>query len=245
MHPRQHLPAAALYLADEQYGILTTAQLRELGVTESVQRRLAKGWTKLERGIYSVDEPTWRTALTAGLIIAGPDAAATGLAAGWLHGMLGREPSRITISHDHDHALHERTILGRPITFRRLGRHGRGSPSRASVEDSLVDVAAEADELTLVGAVTRALGQRFTTAPRLAERFAGEQRAPPGPARKTLLVVGSRPRERPRVAVHHPCRTPPPPAPAGASGQPVAPHPFRWLVPRVRAGCRARRAGPR
>ncbi|MGA4670240.1 hypothetical protein ACPCG0_10680 [Propionibacteriaceae bacterium Y1923] len=176
MHPRQVLPAAAVQLAAEQQGVLSTAQLRHFGISEMAQRRLARDWTKVGHGLYSLTEPTWLTGVSLGLLTCGADGAVTGLAAARLHGLLGRDPRTITISHHRDHALLNRHLGDWTIAFRRLNRTGRGAPSRAGVEDCLVDVAAEADELSVAGAVTRALGQRLTTPDRLAARFAQESR---------------------------------------------------------------------
>jgi very-short-patch-repair endonuclease len=121
-HPRRHPPsvgavrptyaaqghphswdAAIGALAGRQYGVVSLAQLRELGLTRhQVARRLAaKRLWPLYRGVYAVGHEalTWRSHLVAAVYACGPGALASHRAAGRIHGLLSSSSIEVTVHH--------------------------------------------------------------------------------------------------------------------------------------------------
>ena len=88
----QPVDAVVGELAGRQHGVVSLAQLRELGVPRhAVDRRLrARRWYPLHRGVYAVGHRalTWRSHLIAAVYACGPGALASHRAAGALHGLV-------------------------------------------------------------------------------------------------------------------------------------------------------------
>lgn len=161
MHPRQHLPAAALALGRRQAGILTRKNLLEVGLTPQVIRRLSDGWHPLGRGLYCLTPPTWDSAVWAGLVKAGATGAVGGLAAARLHGWTHEEPDGITIWHGR---RMEPLAVGKwTVTFRQGHRRGRGEASRTSPEETLLDGACETSADGIIHLLARAFAKGHTT----------------------------------------------------------------------------------
>lgn len=95
---------AALALARGQDDVLTAAQARGVGLDQGVlDRRVAEGrWRRLHRGVVVVHAgpPPWRTLARAALLHAGPEAALSHRAAGWLQG-LAPQPNVIDVTIPH------------------------------------------------------------------------------------------------------------------------------------------------
>lgn len=90
--PRRSPRAADLVaVADAQMGLVTAAQLAEIGVpTSTTSRRCAGGmWTRVLPGVHLVDggRPSRQQRLLAALLYAGPDSMLTGTSALRLHGL--------------------------------------------------------------------------------------------------------------------------------------------------------------
>ncbi|GAA4890207.1 hypothetical protein GCM10025789_03360 [Tessaracoccus lubricantis] len=161
MRPRQSLPPPLRRLADDQSGVLTTAQLTDGGLSQDVISRMARDWHRVAQGLYLLDPPSFLGAAWAGVLRGGADAAVGGRAAGFLHGVVRDEPSDVTIWAPREHlgfAVGEWSVR-----FRRSSRRGRLTPRRTSVEETLLDIADEADENEAVSAVARAFAQKKTT----------------------------------------------------------------------------------
>lgn len=176
VHPRQPLSPELLRLADRQHGVLTTGQLREGGTTERAQRRMARTWTRLGRGTYCLGPVTWDALVIAGLLVAGAGACVGGLSAAWLHGLVGRQPRVVTIWRPSSNLPPPLSGAGLTVRFRSGARAARGNPPRTGVEQTILDAAHEADEITMVELVTRALARKLTTSTRLGNALATRTR---------------------------------------------------------------------
>jgi very-short-patch-repair endonuclease len=87
-------------LAGRQHGVVSTAQLREAGLTgPGIRRRVeAKRLHPLHRGVYAVghDALTWRSHLIAAVFACGAGAVASHRAAGALHGLVQSRRIEVT-----------------------------------------------------------------------------------------------------------------------------------------------------
>lgn len=90
------LSARIAALAASQYGLVTSMQLRLLGVTARMvaHRRRTAGWELVQPGVYRLGgvPATWRQALRAATLAAGPDAFVSHRAAAALWGFEGFTP---------------------------------------------------------------------------------------------------------------------------------------------------------
>lgn len=165
MHPRQPLPRALEALAERQSGLLTTRQLLDGGLTRAVIGRMARQWVSPAEGLHFLTEPCWLSAAWAGLLRGGDGAVLGEDAAAYLHDAVRDAPSHIAVWTP---ARRDPLDLGPWVVHYRRGvRSGRGSPSRTSVETSLLDLARVNSEDGTVAAVARALAQGRTTPDRL------------------------------------------------------------------------------
>lgn len=166
MQPRTPLPKAAITLIKSQEGIITTRQLVRTGLSERVVERITKPWTRLARGLYLTGEPTWEAAAWAGVLHAvGGAGVVGGEAACYLHKAVRDAPARLMVwTRDHRRGF---PVGSWAVEFRRGSRKSRGSPSRSSLEVSLLDMANVSSETATVAAVSRALAQNLTTSSRI------------------------------------------------------------------------------
>lgn len=169
--PRQEPGTELRALAQHQQGVVTAGQAAASGLSVQALYRLERTerWRRLDRGVYftGAGEPPWEAWGRAGVLLGGESARLGGTAAGYLHGMVGSAPSRITVLVPSWAVTRSR---GR-WQFRREGDGVRGasvgSLPRTSVEDTLLDLSALAAPARVVGLVTEAVGSRRTTAPLL------------------------------------------------------------------------------
>lgn len=169
----QHRPDVARLLA-AQSGVVSTRQLLTLGYSRGQVARMARRWHSPAQGIHLAGEVTWLTAVWAGLLAGGDDAAVGGLAAGHLLGFVATQPKHIEVW-----ARHRRKdfrVGALLVTFRQGVRASRGEPRRSNVEDTVLDIAATGSELDAVAACTRSLADRYTTATRLLEALRARSR---------------------------------------------------------------------
>jgi very-short-patch-repair endonuclease len=83
-------------------GVITLHQARAAGLDKyAVHRRVRSGhWRQYSPGVYFVDDRPFSTAalIRAAVWSYGPHAAASGLAAAWWHGILGRDPDIVEVT---------------------------------------------------------------------------------------------------------------------------------------------------
>lgn len=189
------LSQAVAELAAEQHGVVTRAQLLALGASPSwVTARVSSGrWQRAFAGTYVVfsGPAPFRTRVSATLLRAGAGAMARGPTAAALDG-LGPEPSGVL------HVLvpaTRRVVIAEPGIDVRRSRHADAYahptrlPRRTRVEATVLDLAADAEQLFDVAAwVSRAVGRRLTTPQRL--RAALAERARHRWRRQLLAVLG-------------------------------------------------------
>ncbi|MCV7230576.1 type IV toxin-antitoxin system AbiEi family antitoxin domain-containing protein [Mycolicibacterium komossense] len=100
-------------------GVITLAQALECGLSHSaISRRVQSGhWRRYAHGVYFVDDRPFSTAalIRAAVWSYGPRAAASGLAAAWWHGILGREPDvvEVTVPRNSNGRKHPRSTVRR------------------------------------------------------------------------------------------------------------------------------------
>jgi len=165
------LPAALVKLINDQGGAVSTAQLVALGLSEAVIRRLTRRWTTPARGVHIVGEPSWQGAVWAGLLRGGTGAVVGAEAACFLHKALRDEPRQILIWSGGG-AKSGFTVGKWCVAYRRGTRRERGTPPRASLEDSLLDFARTAGELEIVSAISQAFAKRRTMPKKLRKALA-------------------------------------------------------------------------
>ena len=180
--PRHDPSADLLVLAKLQAGVLSTEQLLGHGLPRhSVERLVRQGhWQRLDRSVYLTTsvEPSWMALAWAGVLLGGDRARLGGSAAGFLHGLLDREPQPITVLVPGSQVTRSRD----PWRFRREGAGARearspGSPPRTTVEDTVLDLCDLGTPGEAVGWVTQAVQSRRTTVPQLRTALRRRRRA--------------------------------------------------------------------
>lgn len=174
MFPRQEMPDELLRLMQVQRGAVSAQQVVAAGMSREALRRLSASWVRLGNGIYVDGEVTWEAFVWAAVLRGGEGASVGGGAACHLHGVVRRPPRRVTIWVPQRRAPLVHGDL--EAVFRVGERSSRGEPSATRLEDSILDYADEASRLDLVEAVTRAIGERRTTAARLRHHMSGRSR---------------------------------------------------------------------
>ncbi len=165
MYTKQPFPSTLRRLAERQHGVLTAQQLSTL--SRSALRRFSSDWVKLAKGLYCLSEPTWLSAVCAGVTRAGLTSSVGSVAAAHLHGLHDEEPEEIRVWLPETVSKPALTVGPWRIQFKRGARSGVGWPPRTGIEETLLDSAWELGEDSTVALITRALAQRTTTAPRI------------------------------------------------------------------------------
>ncbi|HEY5820422.1 MAG TPA: type IV toxin-antitoxin system AbiEi family antitoxin domain-containing protein [Propionibacteriaceae bacterium] len=176
MKPRIDPSPELLRLVGQQAGAVTTEQAFGLGLDRhSVGRLVRDGhWQRMCSGLLYVGygEPDWAALAWGGVLLGGDDARLAGRAAAHLHGLEEQPPGTISVKTPWGVQRLDRG----PWVFERErgGVRGRGTghPPRTSVEDTILDLAAELDDRDLIGLVTQATQSRRTTVRRLRARMA-------------------------------------------------------------------------
>lgn len=161
-------------LAEDQLGVVSRAQLLELGMTPAEARsNLESGrWRRLLPGVYATHlGPILPLArVWAAVLSAGPDAVASHCTALWLSGVIDAEPARVHVAIPHARRVRSREGVKVLRTVRTADLRPVGRPPRMKVEAALLDQIAlieEGDADDVVNLVLRATQRRLTTAPRL------------------------------------------------------------------------------
>jgi len=169
---RQELPVALTQLADAQAGMVTREQIRLLGGSEAMMRRLLEEgwWQSLARGVYltSPSAPSWNGLAWAGVLLGGDGARLGPRASGFLHG-LNTEPPRpvdVLVPIGRSARIAGEWQFSRERPGARSPRSVK-APPRLTLEDTVLDLSAAADEADLVALVTTSVQARKTTPRRL------------------------------------------------------------------------------
>jgi hypothetical protein len=176
------LPTRLRAIAETQYGILSTSQIVQAGLTRSIVRsRLRRGsWQRLHPGIYATfsGEPNRAATLWAAVLYAGPGAMLSYQTAAELWKLIDAPSSLIHVT-----VPSNRRVRRRPgIVIHLSGRasaaiHPARNPPRTRLEETVIDLWVTAHSLDdAVGWVTSALGRRLTTQGRLREAMQGRSR---------------------------------------------------------------------
>lgn len=186
MHPRNNPTEAVLGLLREQAGVISREQALGNGLTRESLRRLVREarWHMLTSGIYCRDdEPRWMSLAWAGLLLGGEHSAIGGEAALHLYGVVKDPPDVIDVWIPPK--LRRRRRIG-PWEFRRGTRAARGSLSKTSVEDAVLDAAVNLPEGDVIARVGDALTLKRTTHSKLLGSLSRRGRHP---QRRLLLEL--------------------------------------------------------
>ncbi len=161
-----------LALVAAQNGVISGAQAVELGFPRrAIDRLVAQNhWRRLTPGIFYVGpgEPSWQGLAWAGLLLGGDRSRLGFQAAGHLWGLVEDEPRPLTVL-----VPAARQVSGRGdwVVRRELDstrdRRSPGSPSRTTIEDTVIDLCRDADGSQVLDLVTKAVQGRSTNARRL------------------------------------------------------------------------------
>lgn len=183
-------------LVASQAGVVSRAQLLELGLSDSVVKAQLKAirWQRVYTGVFATftgDLPEL-AAIWAALLVAGPDAVVSHLTALRLFGMRGLTDNDAI----HVSVSHERQISPRPglVVHRRCGLaavvHPSRQPPSVRLEDAVLHVAAAPDQngrhASRIAVIADACQQRLTNVARLRGAL---DRLPVLPGRRTLAGV--------------------------------------------------------
>ena len=181
--PRHGVPEALLRLAALQAGLVTREQVLGHGLSRHVLQWLLDtgAWQPVARGLFVTGtvSPSWDGLAWGGLLLGGDRARLGPQASAYLHELVADAPSPIDVL----------VPLGRvvripgPWQFRRETPGIRsprvvGAPARLTVEDTLLDLCATAQEHHVVSLLTTAVSSRRTTAARILRRMGERNRQP-------------------------------------------------------------------
>lgn len=174
-------------LADAQLGVLTRAQCLGLGMTPDAIRWLLRSgrWQRVHHGVYArhVGPLDWPARVSAALLYCGDGAVASHRTAARLHGLLDQDPQDIEV------LIPTSRRVTRPAQIEPGNQIAHGSqvvtvatcadvakrtapsrwPSRTTVEDTVLDMAARGDADHAIAWLSKACQRRRTTTARMAE----------------------------------------------------------------------------
>lgn len=161
-------------LAQGQDGVVSRAQLRDMGISRAVVRSHMRGrrWRRVHPGVYAtftgpLPDPA---RVWAGLLYAGPDAVASHDTAEWLCGLRPDLPQQIDVCVPHGRRHHPSRPGVHVRQSRALSakRHPAKTPPRTTVEDTVLDqIDVSRKDRHVIDLVLRACQQRLTTPRRL------------------------------------------------------------------------------
>lgn len=172
MHRRIDPSPELLALAAAQSGVVSGAQADDLGFSRrAIDRLVAQGhWSRLTRGIFctSSGAPAWAGLAWAGILLGGDRSRLGFEAAGHLWGLVEDPPRPLTVLVPAARQVSSRGdwVLRRELDSTR-DRRSPGSPSRTTIEDTVIDLCRRADAAQVLDLVTRAVQGRHTNARRI------------------------------------------------------------------------------
>jgi len=168
-------------LAQAQDGAVTRAQCLGMGMTsEAVTWMLRSGrWQRVHRGVYAthVGELSFRARVSAAVLYCGDGAAASHETAARLLGLLDADPGHITVQVPET----RRVVAPQGVRVRLSGSvtdctARSGWPTRTTVEDTVLDLAAGGSADDATGWLARACQRRLTTPRRLSAALSRRSR---------------------------------------------------------------------
>ena len=174
-----HPELRALLVAQD--GVVSRAQLVDVGLPGSTVAHLTRDWPSPVSGVYVAQvgrDLTFRQLCWAGVLGAGPSARLCRDAAAYLAGLLDEEPEVV-------HVLTPWSVCqsrrDRRIVFVRerpgiRGPSTRSDLPRTGIDDTVIDLCDRSTAREVLGHLARACQRRLTTAERLLERMRGRRR---------------------------------------------------------------------
>jgi hypothetical protein len=161
-------------LSREQEGVVARRQLTEIGIGRPFVRSHLRGkrWRRVLPGVYATfTGPLPDLArVWAGVLYAGPAAAASHQTAAWLNDLRPDLPERldICVAHGHRHRGSRETVRVRQSRHLDARVHPARLPPQTNLDDTVLDLTdAARSERPVIDVVLRACQQRQTTAARL------------------------------------------------------------------------------
>jgi hypothetical protein len=176
------LPESLQELAGFQSGVLSSSQVLSGGLTAAAirWRLLDRRWQRLHFGVYAAftGEPTRLARLWAAVLYAGDGAMLSHHTAAELSGLARRPGSLIHVTIPAGRRVRPAGGLVIHVSARASqARHPALAPPRSRIEETVLDlVQLSATPDDAYGWVTRALGGRLTTQPRLADALSQRPR---------------------------------------------------------------------
>lgn len=230
-------------LAAEQWGVLSTEELRRCGLdAQAISVRARNGRLhRLHRGVYAVghSNPSLEGRLLAAVKACGPDAVLSHVPAAVLWGILDRprDPDPEVTVIGQSHRAHAGIRVHRSITLKAAEvSQVRGVPV-TSASRTVLDLASVLDERSLRGAVRRAVGLRLVQAGDVVRTVTAAGRRPGVPALRRIVADGLATRSELedvvlRLIVDGGLVRPEVNVPLSVSGRTVIPD-FRWPAQRL------------
>jgi len=170
-------------LSLQQAHVLSREQALALGMSDRMVAHLVRRqqWHRLTQGIYLTNdtEPSFLSRAWAGVLVGGERSRLGYLAAARLNRLTDVDPRVVRVLVAHNRSLVARRgwefVRERPGVRQGSTRH---DPPRTGVEDTVLDLCAEAGPEDVVGWVTLAVERGRTTPRRLERALAGRRRHP-------------------------------------------------------------------
>ncbi len=177
MHPRQLVPESLILLATHQAGVVTKEQAIGCGLSEAALVRLCRdeAWGRLGRGVFrtSPGEPDWAALAWAGVLLGGDEARLGPGASAHAWGLAeAPDPLDVLVPYGVSRISRGHWAFVRERPGARSAR-SVGAPPRLTAADTVLDLAAEADESAAVDLVIRATAQRLVSSAGLRHALGG------------------------------------------------------------------------
>jgi hypothetical protein len=167
------LPADLHDLAQRQHGVLSSAQLAKTGLTRNgLSSRVDAGhWQRLHRGVYATfsGEPGREAVLWAAVLSAGPGAMLSYWTAAEVAGLTDKPGEIVHVTIPRERRIARTPGIAIHLSVRAdRALHPARLPPQTRIEETILDLAGAARSLDdTCGWVTRGIGRRLTTAPKL------------------------------------------------------------------------------
>ena len=180
MLARHNVPVSLVQIGRDQYGAVTTGQIRAAGLSRHTVSRLVADriWRKLDRGLYLMHNgpPTWMSYVYAGLAIAGADAYTTSITAAALHGLTAqrRLPIHVAVPDRRKLSGREWLVVHRPTQL--PDRLVHSGPARPPIPEVVLEACSSGSAADIATWIYEAVGSAKTTPTILLEELAKRDR---------------------------------------------------------------------
>ena len=167
------VPQGLREMAELQHGVLSAAQLLGTDLTrDTLKSRVRLGnWQRLHRGVYATfsGEPGREAVLWAAVLSAGPGAMLSYSTAAEVAGLIDKPGEVVHVTIPGERRIARTPGIAIHLSARAAqAQHPARLPPQTRIEETILDLASAARSLDdTCGWVTRGIGRRLTTAPKL------------------------------------------------------------------------------